>query len=400
MYYSHSKLEAFRNCPFSYKLQYIDRVRSDRQSIEAFMGSRVHEALEKLYLDLRLTRLLPEDGLVDFYHACWEKNWHEGIFIVKGEYSAEDYRRTGEEALRTYYRRYYPFNQGKSLWLENRVRIPLDQEGRYCMEGVVDRLVDRGEGHYEIHDYKTSGLLPDQGEVDSDPQLALYQLAVEASFSDVQQVDLVWHYLIFDKELKSRRSQEALVELKNSTIALIETIERTEVFEPRESSLCEWCVYPDLCPRQKHLFLVQALPAAQFNADDGVRLANRYRELTERKKETEAELESLKREIAEYCRQLGADQLRGSSTILEVKTSLFPRFPRSGSEERAAMDEQIKQMGRWEEVAALSTQKLSRIIQMKSWPHRELALLEPFVSWEESVIIRQKKAEEIEADPD
>ena len=50
--YSHSRLSAFEKCKLQYRYRYIDRIKRDTQSIEAFMGNRVHDALEKLYRDL------------------------------------------------------------------------------------------------------------------------------------------------------------------------------------------------------------------------------------------------------------------------------------------------------------------------------------------------------------
>ncbi len=41
------------------------------------MGSRVHEALEKLYRDLKVTKLNTLEEILDFYRQDWEKNWNE-----------------------------------------------------------------------------------------------------------------------------------------------------------------------------------------------------------------------------------------------------------------------------------------------------------------------------------
>ena len=47
--YSHSRLSTFENCPLKFKYTYIDKIETGiEESIEAFLGSRVHEALEKL----------------------------------------------------------------------------------------------------------------------------------------------------------------------------------------------------------------------------------------------------------------------------------------------------------------------------------------------------------------
>ncbi|MGQ9758697.1 MAG: RecB family exonuclease [Actinomycetota bacterium] len=189
--FSHTRLEAFRNCPLSYKYQYIDRIKSERDSIEAFMGSRAHETLEKLYRDLMLSRLNTEEELVDFYNRTWRRNWHDNVFIVRSDYTAENYRETGERGIRDYYRRYAPFDQGRTVWIEQRIKVDLDEAGRYSIIAFVDRLVDLGNGVYEVHDYKTSSSLPEQDKLDTDRQLALYQLAVHDCFPDVREVQLL-----------------------------------------------------------------------------------------------------------------------------------------------------------------------------------------------------------------
>lgn len=67
--YSHSRLSCFEQCPNKFKLKYIDKVESDiEQSVEAFLGSRVHETLEKLYRDLDYHKLNSLDDLLVFLH--------------------------------------------------------------------------------------------------------------------------------------------------------------------------------------------------------------------------------------------------------------------------------------------------------------------------------------------
>jgi putative RecB family exonuclease len=107
--YSHSQLSTYEHCPHQYKLAYIDKIEVETEGIEAFMGSRVHDALEKLYRDLKVTKLNPLEDLIQFYHQVWEKNWNGMIQIVRKGYTAEDYRRLGEKCLTDYYHRNFPF---------------------------------------------------------------------------------------------------------------------------------------------------------------------------------------------------------------------------------------------------------------------------------------------------
>lgn len=393
--YSHSRLETFQNCPLSYKYQYIDRIRSDRDSIEAFMGSCAHETLEKLYRDLKLSKLNTEEELVDYYNQTWRKKWHENVFIVRKDYSAENYRETGERGIRDYYRRYAPFDQGKTVWIEQRINVRLDEAGDYALTGYVDRLVDRGDGCYEVHDYKTSNTLPSQERLDQDRQLAIYQLAVHEHFSDVEGVELVWHYLVFDKELRSVRTPEQLANLKVEVMDLIRTIESTGEFVANESALCEWCAYQDICPKRKHLFMVESLPPREFKQDEGVVLADRYVALREEEQRIGKEIEEVKRELGEYAEQMGVEAVRGSSAVLSVKKVKKPSLPPAKSSERAALEGICKELGRFEEVCVLSAPRLSKVVSDCLWNEEELAEIEPFITWEESIEIRKRRADKI-----
>ena len=46
--YSHSRLSSFENCPRQFYYRYVERVPIETESVEAFVGKRVHEVLERL----------------------------------------------------------------------------------------------------------------------------------------------------------------------------------------------------------------------------------------------------------------------------------------------------------------------------------------------------------------
>ncbi len=77
------------------------------------------------------------------------------------------------------------------LGIETVEYVNLDPEGEYKWNVRMDRLDYRGDGRYEIHDYKTAGALPKQEHMDVDRQLALYSLWVKQNFKDAEEVDLV-----------------------------------------------------------------------------------------------------------------------------------------------------------------------------------------------------------------
>ncbi|MEA3560541.1 MAG: PD-(D/E)XK nuclease family protein, partial [Candidatus Omnitrophota bacterium] len=250
--YSYSRLNTFETCPLRYKFKYIDRIKKDTLSIEQFLGICVHKAMEKLYRDIKMTKLNSLGDLTIFFNDFWEKNWREDIQNIKGQYTFDNYRKLGQRCIRDYYRRYAPFDHDRTLALEERVLFSLDEEGNYKMLGYIDRLSQSRDKEYNIHDYKTSATLPTQDKIDNDKQLALYQMAIHQRWPDVKNVRLIWHFMAFDKEMQAAHNDYELENLKKETIEIIKTVERTKEFIPRESQLCYWCDYAGLCPVKKH----------------------------------------------------------------------------------------------------------------------------------------------------
>jgi len=247
--YSHSRLSAYENCPRKFRFRYVDEIKVEGEGVEAFMGKRVHEILERLYH--HVTRFGKPPSLtqvLERFRRDWAAAWHEKVTIVRTENPPEFYRERGGQCLVNFYKKHYPFSDGETVGIEAPIQLVLDGDGRYRARGVVDRITRRRDGVFEIHDYKTSGYLPPQSRVDDDRQLALYQIGLEQTYAEAREVELVWHYLVFNRTLRSRRSPEALADLRDSTMRLIDAIEAETVFAPKPGPLCRWCDYAELCP--------------------------------------------------------------------------------------------------------------------------------------------------------
>ena len=247
--YSHSRLSSFENCPKQFHFRYVRKIPSESESIEAFLGKRVHEVLEKLYGVARGGQVPTVDQVVRRFHSNWDDAFDaDRIRIVREELSPDFYQSIGERCLRAYYRRHYPFDGDETLGLEERVTFALDPEGEYRMQGVIDRIVRARDGAVEIHDFKTGQRVPSQRVLDEDRQLALYQIGLAERFADAPEIRLVWHYLALDQVRVSRRSTEQLETLRARTIELIDRVRTEARFEPRTSGLCGWCEYRERCP--------------------------------------------------------------------------------------------------------------------------------------------------------
>lgn len=388
MLYSHSRLNTFQNCPLQFKHRYIDKTEVEIcEGIEAFMGSRVHETMEKLYSDLHHTKLPSLKELISYYENLWEKNWNDDIVINHEGLTQMHYFNLGKKCIENYYNKYKPFDSGKCLAIEKRVEVDLDGTGKYKLQGYIDRLDEAGEGVYEIHDYKTSAKLPEEKELHEDRQLALYSIAVKEMFSDAKKVELVWHYVAFDKEMRSNRTKEDLENLKSEIISIIKEIEKEKEFLPKKSALCSWCPYMEICPEWKHPKKVEKLTPKQFKKDEGVKLADKYTVLYAKKqkilKELETELDELKEDIFEFAKQHDLTIVAGSDSRLRVKIGKKWKFPGSGTEKREELEALIKKEGNWLEVSSLNVFALAKIIDESDWKPALVKKLQNYAEKEE-----------------
>lgn len=248
--YSHSKLSTFEQCPLKFKYKYLDKiVPAIERSIEAHLGSAVHAALEWLYVKVKDENVVPSlDEVIVFYTEEWKKDFSEDIVIVNERMSAQDYFNKGVEFLIPYYIEHQPFKDN-TLEVEKKIVLDLDSDGKYKIQGFIDRLVyNLRTKEYEIHDYKTANTLPSLEKLERDRQLALYSLAVKALYGNEQRVKLVWHFLAHNKRVHLRKTDEELMRLKEETLEKIKSIEETRDFPPVKSALCKWCEYHDVCP--------------------------------------------------------------------------------------------------------------------------------------------------------
>lgn len=246
--YSHSRLSTFEQCPLKFKFKYIDKLVPEiKQSIEGFLGNKVHDTLEFIYTQACNGKTVELDEAIDFYIQKWNNEFNNEIKIVKEEYDAEYYFNKGIKFLIDYFTGNYPFKDN-TIAVEKLVAVDLDKEGKYKLQGYIDRLVHNKDTNiFEIHDYKTGGFLKSQEELDNDRQLAIYSLGIRKMFDNVADVHLVWHFLDFNKKMQSKRTEEQLEKLKQEIIQLINKIESTKDFPASPGALCRWCEFRKYC---------------------------------------------------------------------------------------------------------------------------------------------------------
>lgn len=319
--YSHSKISTFENCPYQYKLRYIDKIKPEIQNtIEAFMGDMVHQTLEKLYKDLKFQKLNSKDEILDFFNKLWNKEYSSDILIAKAEQglTAQNYKLMGEKFITDYYEKYKPFNQLTILGLETQDKMTLPDGNQWHVR--IDKFACDNENNYYVCDYKTNSRMKDQEEADSDRQLAMYSFWVKDKFKDAKSVKLLWHMLAFNKEITSERTEEQLRKLQQNVCNKIKEIENAKDFPRYITALCNYCGYQETCPSFKHQTELEAKESIkEFKEDDGVKLVDEFSELKTKQKELQEREDKIKAELIEFSKKQGIDIIYGSNMKAGVK---------------------------------------------------------------------------------
>lgn len=376
--FSHSRIETYETCPKKYEFAYLIKAPKLAAGIEAFMGSRVHEALEWLYEQVRLCRLPDEQDVVARYFDAWIAEWSDDVRIAREDRTADDYRAIGEKAVREYYRRYHPFDQGVTVGLEMKIALQLDEDHEIL--GYVDRLVKVSDGVWEIHDYKTSASLMTQEKADADRQLALYELAIRQMYPDAQQVSLVWHYLVFDHEVRSCRSSEQLADLRRQVLETVRHIEAQTSFPTRTGTLCGWCDYKAVCPAWIHEATLAAMPSGERAAEPLAALVDRYVAVSAQVGALTAEKDALSEEIVRRAGEEGLEQVFGTDHAIKVYRYEGVCLPGKDEPGRDEVERILREDGLWERFSYLSAVPLAKAVEARTLPAATLARLEPYLA--------------------
>ncbi len=364
--FSHSRIDTFETCPKKYEFAYILKVPRGPSGVEAFMGSRAHEALEWLYDQVRACRLPDEEDVVARYVSAWEAEWSDDVRVTRADRTADDYRAIGEKAVRSYYRRYHPFDQGITVGLEMKIALRLDEEHEIL--GYVDRLTKVSDGVWEIHDYKTGGSLIEQDKADADRQLALYELAVREMYPDAEQVSLVWHYLAFDHEIRSCRTPQQLADLRAQVLASVLHIEAQREFPTKTGSLCSWCDYKAVCPAWAHEYALAGAGESRLAAQEVAALVDRYVAVSDEIAALGREKDELTAEIVRRADEAGIDQVFGADHAIKVFRFTGAGLPGKDEPGRDEVERILREDGLWDRYSYLAIAPLAKALEAGTVP--------------------------------
>jgi putative RecB family exonuclease len=364
--YSNSKLSAYENCPYQYKLRYIDKVEVEiPTTVEMFLGDLVHRTMEKLYTDLKYQKMNSREDLLSFYRDLWEKEYSGDILIVKREYTPENYQKMGEKFISDYYDSYQPFDDMTVIGMETQDMLLLPDGNYWNIR--IDKLGFDEKNNYYVCDYKTNSRMMMQETADSDRQLAMYSVWVRDKFRDARKVFLKWHMLAFNKEIVSERTDKQLNRLQQDVMAKIREIKQAtkdDNFPRITSGLCNYCVYQKICPSFSHLAQLEEKPLKEYKEDDGLKLVDEYAYVTKSLSELDKKKEELKQALTEFANQQGIDNVFGTASRVSIKEEEKVVMP----EDRESFIQMLKDKGLYEKFSQLSYPTINASYKKKELP--------------------------------
>jgi hypothetical protein len=235
---SPTKLDAWQECRYRYRLTYLERHAVDGTWAHLSMGNAIHAALRD-WFDLE-----PTDRFAGTVAGLVHQHWSPLGF--RDEQQSDQWRVAASAMVEEYTSRHpapIPFSRERTLGaVAEHVTI----------SGRIDRLDERGE-ELVVVDYKTGRRVPTDDEARTSRALAIYALITSRSLRRPA-FEVQLHHVPSGVVAIHRHTPESLarqlsrVDAIGRDIAVAEDSGAVEDFPTAPGPLCGWCDYRDLCP--------------------------------------------------------------------------------------------------------------------------------------------------------
>lgn len=243
--YSHSRVECHNNCPYQYKLRYVDHIKTvqaPEPNNALICGNTIHKGAET---DLKTA--------IEFYYSNYPIiNDNHINEVIKFEYLIPKIHEILANV--NVYKKEFRINTNRFI-------------------GIVDLITKNNDGSVDVFDYKYSNNYEHYAE---SPQLHLYKYFLEQIGFKVRKLGF-----IFIPKISIRQKQEENLyqfrkrlqeELRNSEIKIMEiqynaekvaewmdniiNITEDNEFKKNPTNLCSWCEYQEYCIKGEDYMLL------------------------------------------------------------------------------------------------------------------------------------------------
>jgi hypothetical protein len=149
---------------------------------------------------------------------------------------------------------------------------------------------------------------------------------------------------------------------------------------------------------KKHLAKVRELPRDRWKDEPGVAIVDGYAERWRKKRKLEAEVKAVEGELDEirdaavaFAEREGVQVIAGTDARLRVTGKERVISPAKGSEEREALERELRAAGVWDEVATLDPSALEKAVAEARWGPAVLDRIKSYLSTEKRYTVALKE---------
>lgn len=303
---SHSSISLYMQCPLKYKFRYIDGLKEKPRPYLSF-GKSVHQALEYFFGSKFPAPPKLEEVLQDY-----EKNW------LKEGYAGPDeekkYFEHGKIVIKDFYDKHIA-GYKRPLAVEHNIRFEVNG---VKVVAVIDRIDKIDDKSVEVIDYKTNKNPFNLTELREEPQLSMYQLAIEQEMGFKVEKLTYYHLLSQTPFTIERHSEDNIKALKERVVEVARSIENKE-FPYKENRFCP-CDFGNLCPLFSHEHKV--CTAKEPAAVNIIEVIDQYGKLKDQDKELSVRIDVLQQDIKQYMDSEGLARVFGKDyEVTKSKTT-------------------------------------------------------------------------------
>ncbi len=246
-HFSSSQLELYLQCPYKYKLTYVDKLKWPKVPMGAAFGDAMHKTLEKLNKFLFTDYKADVEEAIALWDSAWGLQLKYSKIEYKKEYGPDSLRRQGRTLITMYFNQ---FSDWQPRLIEEAFEVPIPGRRYYkpkTIRGRMDLVVDN-----TVVEFKTSSRTYAQSEVDNSLQHSMYAWAFRQMYGKLP-TELKTVVLVRTKvpkictlmTIRTERHCEELMELVDQVNRAI----RLKTFHKNVNSKygCGACTFRTIC---------------------------------------------------------------------------------------------------------------------------------------------------------
>lgn len=244
--FSYSKIDTYDNCPFKFKLKYIDDIKVFSPTVATELGTAIHACEEAIaraiqiggeipYITLKNQLLLKLVELQQKYPVDFSLCDKSNRTITEKVY---DYLDNGIYNLEAFMREHPSY---KIVGIEQPFTV--QYINNYTFNGFIDRVFfDSATNKYLIQDIKTYAIEVENKKLTTPLQFVIYALAVMSLFDCTEDQIFCQYYLPFCHLTQDAGTDNFIKRGKQKIDKIFSNITEYN-FKPNPSPLCHFCEY-------------------------------------------------------------------------------------------------------------------------------------------------------------